>query len=378
MRTCDVFSLTFTYLVTLKLSFLLLLLWYSNNLESIIPRDNMNRINTGESGLLYAFPFGDLSTVGPQVEVTSPTIAAIKERGFLRCGVNVRKGFAHLNATTRTWSGFDVELCRALAAALFDGADDRVVYVDLPAAQRFQVLADKRVDCLARLTTWTLTRDVQEPSIGHGLTFTAPYFYDGVTFGGIPEYLTCAENQDLFSPICQSLKFCILEGTTGYNRVQELFREDYISPRLTFDDIVAGLNDGSCNAVAGGLQDVAMASIREKGYLGPYGVGVKRYSKDPLAITTRQDDPVWSDFVRWVFWALLYAEEQGITQETAFTMPRTTLFGPLRTNMFAHAVNAVGSYGELYDRNFADLITRGGVHSINVGTTPQMVSLPGF
>lgn len=199
-----------------------------------------------------------------------------------------------------------------------------------------------------------------------------------MTFGGVPEYLECAENQDLFSPNCQGLRFCILEGTTGFNRVKELFREEYISPRLNFDDIIAGLNDGSCNAIAGGFQDVAVENIRERGYLGSYQVGVKRYSKDPLAITTRQDDPVWSDFVRWVYWALLYAEEEGIKQENAAEMPRTTLFGPLRTKMFYHAVNAVGSYGELYDRTFGSLISRGGVHSINNGNTPQMLSLPGF
>ena len=215
--------------------------------------------------------------------------------------------------------------------------------------------------------------------------FLKPQFHDslccckpGVTFGGIPPYLECAENQDVFSPQCQGLRFCILEGTTGFNKVKDLFRDDYISPRLTFNDIIVGLNDGSCNAIAGGFQDVARENIRERGYLGPYQVGVKRYSKDPLALTTRQDDTAWSDLVRWVYWSLLYALEMGITQETATQMPRTTLFGPLRTNAFYHAVNAVGSYGELYDRNFGALIPRGGVHSINRGDSPQMLSLPGF
>jgi general L-amino acid transport system substrate-binding protein len=174
------------------------------------------------------------------------------------------------------------------------------------------------------------------------------------------------------------LKFCALEGTTGYSRIKALFRQEYISPRLTSDLIIAGLNDGSCNAIAGGLQDVAIEAIRERGYTGPYQVGLKRYSKDPLAITTRQDDPLWSDFVRWVLASLVYAEEQGITQANATLMPRTTLFGPLRTNVFYHAVNAVGSYGELYDRNFGALVPRGGVHSINRGDGPQLLSLPGF
>lgn len=157
-----------------------------------------------------------------------------------------------------------------------------------------------------------------------------------------------------------------------------MYRDEYISPRLTFHEIIDSLNDGTCNAVAGGFQDVATENIRERGYLGPYEVGVKRYSKDPLAITTRQDDPVWSDFVRWVYWSLVYGQEEGIFQVNATLMPRTTLFGPLRTNSFYHAVNAVGNYGELYDRNFGNLISRGGVHSINRGDGPQMVSLPGF
>lgn len=349
----------------------------SNHLEAIEPRNGMNRVNTGATGMLYSFPFGNLETVGPQIEMVSPTVAAMKERGFLRCGVNQRKGFAEFNTTTRAWSGFDVELCRALAAAIFDGVS-HVVYVDLPAAQRFQILDEHRVDCLARLTTHTLARDVKEPSIEQGLSFASPYFYDGVTFGGVPPFLECAENQDVLSPECQGLKFCILEGTTGFNRVAALFRDDYISPRLTFPDIIDGLKDGSCNAIAGGFHDVAMDSIREKGYTGPYQVGVKRYSKDPLAITTRQDDPNWSDLVRWVYWALVYAEEENIHQSNATLMPRTTLFGPLRTNLFYHAINAVGSYGELYDRNFGSLIPQGGVHSINRGDSPQMVSLPGF
>jgi general L-amino acid transport system substrate-binding protein len=294
----------------------------------------MNRMNGGDTGLLYSFPFGDTASEGPQIEVASPTVAAMKARGYLSCGISLRKGFAEFDSISRTWSGFDVDLCRALSAAIFDGVD-HVVFVDLPAAQRFQVLDQERVDVLARLTTWTLTRDVMEPSIGKGLTFASPYFYDGVTFGGIPPYLECAENQDIFSPACQDLRFCILQGTTGFRTVAELFREAYISPRLTFTDIIDGLNDGSCNAVAGGFHDVAIESIRERGYDGPYEVGVKRYSKDPLALTTRQDDPAWSDLVRWIYWALVFAEEENIQAANATLMPRTTLFGPLRTNFFS-------------------------------------------
>jgi len=348
-------------------------------MQNYLPRGGMNQLNRGNSPIIFSFPFGETDVVAPQIEVSSPTVAAIKERGFLNCGVSLRKGFAVFDDTTKTWSGFDVELCRAIAAALFDGVD-RVAYTDLPAAQRFQALANKRVDVLARLTTWTLSRDVKEPSTGVGLSFSSPYFHDGLKFGGLGYYTSCADNVDVISPVCQDLKICLLEGTTIFTRVKELFRNVYIFPQLTFQEIIAGLNDGSCNAIAGGFHDVALDSVRERGYIGAaiYSVGENLFSKDPLALTTRQDDPVWSDFVKWIFWALVYAEENFVHQATASAMPRIKLFGPLRTNAFYHAVNLVGNYGELYNRNFADLVPRGGMHELNVEFEPMLRALPGI
>ena len=154
--------------------------------------------------------------VAPELEVSSPTVQAIKQRGFLSCGISRRKGFAEYNRTTQKWEGFDVDLCRALSAALFDGVDTHVVYTDLPAAQRFPVLTGHRVDVLARLTTLTLSRDVKEPQTGVGLSFAAPYVYDGLTFGGIPPFDACADRLDVVSPECQFLQVCLLQGNLNF------------------------------------------------------------------------------------------------------------------------------------------------------------------
>jgi general L-amino acid transport system substrate-binding protein len=342
----------------------------------------MNRVNGGDTGLLYSFPFGKLDVLGADIEQSSPTIRAIRDRGFLKCGINKRKGFATFDPVTRSWSGFDVELCRAIAAAVFEQGtqDDHVIYSDLPTSQRFQVLADGRVDVLARLTTWTMQRDVQENATSRAFSFATPYFHDGVQFGGLPPFSTCAENLDVFSPECQPLKICVLDGSTSHDKLQQLFHARYYTTKLIFDEIIQALNAGTCNALAGGFHDVAAATIREKGYNGTYEVAPTRFSKDPLGIVTRQDggDVVWSDFVRWIFFSLVYAEEHNITQATAVDMPRSTLFGPLRSETFFHVINTVGNYGEMYERNFAELANRGGLNALNDNGGPQMYALAGI
>jgi general L-amino acid transport system substrate-binding protein len=369
----------------------------SKTLEALIPRSGKNELNRGNNGLMYSFPFGSLHTVvGPDIEEASPTIRAIRQRGFLNCGINSRYGFATFDSPSKTWSGFDVDLCRAISAAIFQGVDQLVVYTDLPAAQRFQLLREGRVDVLARLTTWTMERDVLEPTAatatgsgGRGFTFSTPYFYDNVAFAGIPNYVACAERRDVASPECQDLKFCVVQSSTAHLIVDQLFHKRYYTAKLEYDDIIDALNAGSCNVIAGGSFDVAVATVQHGGYFGEYQVGNflnetitgeldHPLSKDPLSIVTRQDDVAWSDFCQWIFWSLIYAEEQNITQATAMEMPVVTLFGPLRTETFFHAVNAVGNYGELYQRNFASIVNRGGLNDLNDQDGPQMFTIPGI
>jgi general L-amino acid transport system substrate-binding protein len=205
-----------------------------------------------------------------------------------------------------------------------------------------------------------------------------PYFYDGLSFAGVSPYGNCADRLDVSSEECVGLKICVNEGSTTIVRTRELFPEANIVPMATGKAAVEGLVSGQCNALAGGSHDIARNSVLRTGKVLDYEVGSTRYSKEPLAVVTRMDDPVWSDFVYWVVEALFIAEEQGITKATAAEMPRTDLFGGLFRDMLRNAVSAGGAYNELYSRNLEDIVPRAGLNLLNNGSQPQFYPLPGL
>lgn len=289
-----------------------------------------------------------------------------------------RPGFADFDAEKAAWSGLDVDYCRALSAAVFDGSINNVVFHVLPATDRFQVLSSGLVDVLSRITTHTFERDVFEATAQEGFTFTNPNFYDGLSFGGIPPFGDCADRLDITSDICKDLRICVNDGTTTIARTRELFPEGNILPMMSGEVSLGGLTSGACNAVAGGSHDIAQNSVANAGYVGDYEIGSNRFSKDPLAIVTRQDDPIWSDFVFWVLEATFYAEEKGIDKANAKKMPTTNLFGALYRDMLRNAIQAVGNYQEIYARNVEFIVPRNGLNLLNNGNMPQNYPLPGI
>jgi hypothetical protein len=168
------------------------------------------------------------------------------------------------------------------------------------------------------------------------------------------------------------------QGTTFETRLKTLFPERFIVPRQSGELTVEGLLSGDCNVIAGGVVDVSLTSVRNTGFSGPYQTGSSRYSKDPLALVTREEDVQWSRFVYWIVSAIFHAEEQGITQATANEMPTVNLFGPLFFNVFKDAIAAVGSYGEIYQRRAQADVPRGGLNLVNeLLSGPQHYPLPG-
>lgn len=166
---------------------------YERNLESMLPRPTVNTINGGDdssglTGLIYSHPFGSREAIqanGPS-PVDGGTLRTIVQRGHLRCGITTRRLVAELDSETQEWKGFDVDFCKAVSAAIFDGVTSSIVYTDLPADQRFQALARGDVDLLSRITTHTLERDVLEPNSGEGFSYSQIDWYDGLTIGGVP------------------------------------------------------------------------------------------------------------------------------------------------------------------------------------------------
>jgi general L-amino acid transport system substrate-binding protein len=271
-----------------------------------------------------------------------------------------------------------VDFCKAISAAIFNGTTDTVEYLDLPASSRFVALADGDVDVLSRLTTATLSRDILEPDAGVGFSFSRPNFYDGLTFGGIPPFAGCADSLDVISTSCRDLLICVIEGTTFESRLKILFPDRFVIPQESVELSVNALVTGDCNVIAGGVVDVSLTNIRLAGYEGSYQTGSIRYSKDPLALVTRQDDVEWSNFVFWIVSSIFYAEEAGITSAAPNDMPLTSLFGPLYVDMFRLAVGAVGNYGEIYKRQAEQDVPRGGLNELyGISSGPLHYPLPG-
>ena len=171
------------------------------------------------------------------------------------------------------------------------------------------------------------------------------------------------------------------QNTDYETQLKNLFPESLIVPiDMPSSMIAKELADGSCEVIAGSVIDVTATVTREVYPTGAYQVGSNRWSKDPFALVTRQDDPQWSQFVFWIVSALFFAEEQGITKQSAATatMPLVNLFGPSFSSMFRHAVEASGSYEEIYERNAELVVPRGGLNQANLLLGgPQHYPYPG-
>lgn len=176
---------------------------------------------------------------------------------------------------------------------------------------------------------------------------------------------------------CIGLKICLPAGTTWIDWAYTVFPEDNIVPVSTPADSFSTLSSGLCNVVGGERHDLAEDTVRlATGYTGPYVLGSKLFSKEPLALMTQEDDPRWSDFVNSIVQAVFYAEEINITQQNALDFPPSDLFGDRFSDMFRHAIATAGNYAEIYDRNMEALVPRGGLNLINSGKSGLIYSFP--
>lgn len=169
---------------------------YNRSLEEFVPRKTVNTINAGATGLLYATPLGSVVGDGASTVVGS-TLQKIRNNGHLQCGI-FNRAFASLqNYSSGEYSGFCVDFCRTLSAAIFDGNPNSVQYTIITPANRFLLLANEQVDVLSCTTSITLSRDVYLSEEHTGFSFSLPIFYEYTKFGGIP----LLAKPVMFSPI---------------------------------------------------------------------------------------------------------------------------------------------------------------------------------
>ncbi len=288
-------------------------------------------------------------------------LGEVQSRGVLRCGVNLElPGFSTISSEGVN-QGFDVDFCRAVAAAIFADAN-AVEFTQLNADQRFPALQTGEIDVLIRNTTWTLTRDADL-----GLDFTVTNFYDGQGY---------AVRADEFSSVeeLNGGTVCVQSGTTTELNLADDFEGrglDYEAKVFSeASETFSGFFEGQCDAVTSDKSQLA-SYIAVQENASDYAILPDTISKEPLGPVVRANDSDWRDVVSWTVYAMLQAEELGINQENVDDMLDSgdiqvqRLLGTGDDDLGAllglpkdwayQIIKLVGSYGDVYERNLAPL-----------------------
>lgn len=299
-----------------------------------------------------------LALLSGSVAAGAQTLEAVRERGFLICGAsNPLPGFAQQDETGR-WSGFDVDFCRALAAAIFKDPD-QIEFRSYRGEARFAPLQNGEIDVLVRNGAWTATRDTL-----YGARHVATSFFDGLAFL-VPQALGVVSAYEL-----DDVSVCVTNGATETQALDEFFFSNQTSFRsVVYEDpadLVVAYRAGRCQVVlASGRQ--LQAIRRQQSDPAQHRILPERISKEALGPVVRDDDDVWFHIVRWTVFALIAAEEVGVTSlnidslVAARTPAVRRILGVegdygsslgLSPAFMSDAIRAVGNYGELYDRHF--------------------------
>ncbi len=286
------------------------------------------------------------------------TLDEVKARGALRCVVSTGvAGFAY-TLDDGTWRGFDIDFCRAVAAAIFV-SDKKVKFIPATGKTRFTLLNSGEGDVLWRNTTWTFVRDADVK-----LSFQGVNYYDGQGFM-VPKALGVTSAKGL-----DGASVCIQTGTTTELNLADFFRTQGIGyepvPIETNTEARASYLAGRCDVYT---TDVSGLAATRSTFAKPqeHAILPEIISKEPLGPATRQGDDQWGDLVRWVLNATIAAEELGITQDNVERLAAGTdnpeinrLLGSegdlgamlgLDRRWAVDVIKAVGNYGEIFDRN---------------------------
>lgn len=319
------------------------------------------------SGALLA-----LAALAAPAAAQSTTLELVRERGSLVCGVS--QGLPGFSAPDEAggWSGLDVDLCRAVAAAVL-GDPDKVEYIPLSPKERFTALQSGEIDLLCRVTTWTLGRDTSL-----ALDFAGVNYYDGQGFL-VPRSLGLAGALEL-----DGASVCLATGTTTELNLADYFRANGMEYEPVLfeknEEALHAYTSGRCDALTSDRSGLAAQRSRlpdpENHVILPETI-----SKEPLGPVVRHGDNAWGDIVRWTFFALLEAEELGVTQANAAAMRDSSASPAVRKLLGAEgqfgeamglddawalrAVQAGGNYGESYERHVGPATPLGLARGLN-------------
>ena len=292
------------------------------------------------------------------VYADSSTLEQVKSKGYVQCGVSQGlPGFSNAD-DSGNWTGIDVDLCRAVATAVF-GNPDKVKFSALSAKQRFTALSSGEIDILSRNTTWTMTRDTQL-----GLNFAGVNYYDGQGMM-VPTALGVNSALEL-----DGANVCTNTGTTTELNITDFFRANNMTFNLVAfekaDEVVAAYDAGRCDVYTTDRSGLAA----QRGKLSSpdsHVVLPEIISKEPLGPVVRQGDDQWFNIVKWTLNAMINAEEMGLTSANVMTkgalsndpgvkrlLGNEGNFGEelgISNKWAFHIIEKVGNYGESYEKH---------------------------
>jgi len=303
------------------------------------------------TALALAGAIGAAEAEGPS------TLATVKSRGMINCGVAQGvPGFANPD-DKGNWTGLDVDFCRAVAAAVFNDAK-KVSYKPTTAKERFTALQSGEIDLLSRVTTWTMSRDS-----AMGLAFVGIMYVDGQGLM-VPRKLGVKSAKEL-----DGASVCVVTGTTSELNLADYFRTNNMTYKpVVFekaDEVNAAYDSGRCDVYTNDQSGLYSQRLRLRNP-DEHVVLPEIISKEPLGPLVRQGDFQWFTLNKWVYFALLNAEELGVTSSNVDEMLKSSNpeirrllgvegdFGKaigLENDWAMRVVKAVGNYGEIYERN---------------------------
>lgn len=305
---------------------------------------------------------------------SASTLEEVRSKGYVQCGVHTGLiGFAAPNDAGE-YEGFDVDVCRAVAAAIF-GDGDAVQYTPTNATERFTALQSGEIDMLSRNTTWTLSRDTSL-----GFNFAGVNYYDGQGF-----MINSANLEGINSALQLSgAAICVQTGTTTELNLADFFRANNMEYNPVvfqgFDETNAAYEAGRCDAYTtdqSGLIALRLTLANPDDHV----VLPEIISKEPLGPAVRQGDDEWFNIVRWTLMAMIQAEESGITQDNLEEMMNSDnpdirrILGQeadssigaglgLDNEWVVNIVREVGNYGEVFDRHLAPIGVPRGLNAL--------------
>lgn len=333
----------------------------------------LHHLKTAALGLAVALT---ASAAGAQTN----TLERVKQRGELICGMHVGlPGFGVQDGTGR-WNGLDIDLCRAISAAIFNDPN-KIKFIPTTPQMRFLVVQSGEVDLLARNATYTMSRDTSQ-----GMAWPTINFFDGQGFM-VRKSLNVADAKGL-----DGASICVTQGTTTELNLADYFRTNGLKYELiafaTNEEGVKALEAGRCDAFTTDSSGLAAERLK---FAKPdeFTILPELISREPLGPAVRRGDENWFTLVRWVHYAMINAEEFGVTQANVDEMLKNSKNPEVRrllgadgkfgeglglTNDWAYRiVKHVGNYGEAFERNVGagsrlllkrglnDLASRGGL-----------------